>query len=60
LDDAFVSHDGIDHELEAMSDRPLDVEMLLDVIGTVPIHGLWEVDRFLLTLASPLAPAHFS
>ncbi len=52
-----IASAGINHQVESMSAGPLDVEVSLDEIGAIAVHGFRQFRRFLRVLASCLEPA---
>src|ERR1700722_3437629 len=51
LNHGLVTNRGIDHEMEEMTGRPLHVEVLFDEGRAVAVHGLGQLNGFLLALA---------
>src|SRR5579872_92275 len=49
---------GVDHEVEEVTCRPLELEVLLDIGRAIAIHGLGQLHRLRLGLAGFAQAAH--
>src|SRR5215471_5325585 len=50
-DHEFVAHFRVDHQVKVCARRPFDIEVLLDILRAVPIHSLYQLERFVLAHA---------
>jgi hypothetical protein len=54
----LVPNRGVDHEMEELTGRPLYIEVLFDEGRAVAVHGLRELDGFLLALPHGPQPVY--
>jgi hypothetical protein len=59
VNDGLIADRSIDHGVVNGAVGPFDVEILLDEIGALPIHGIHELFGFLLALAASQQAPHF-
>src|SRR5215469_1493403 len=58
LDHELVPYLGVDHEMEEMAGRPLDIKVPLYVLGAVAIHCLGQLDSITLAISHSAKAAH--